>query len=259
MRFILAALSLGISGVLFYMYRLAFKDHVKRHHFKSAGFPASFNEIHMFFIADIHKRNLSQTTLDTVEEKIDMVIVGGDLFDKRVSVDQAVANIKKLQTFNAPIYFIWGNNDYKAAYHELDARLSECGVTILGNAFTEFESENGDTFVLVGVDPYKNDKAALVTDLQARKDTFHITVIHDPVMYKDMPSVHPSKGLVLSGHTHGGQIRLFGLGFFQRGGVHLEGDVVKLVTEGYGTAHISMRLGTKAECHVITLESAFDR
>src|SRR5699024_1110046 len=59
--------------------------------------------------------------------------------------------------------------------------------------------------------------------------------------------------LVLAGHRHGGQIRLFGFGPYHRGCMKKLNDTSILITEGYGYCLLPLRLGTNDECHVIQL------
>ena len=62
--------------------------------------------------------------------KADIVIIGGDLAEKGVPLSQISLNIQKLREI-APVYFVWGNNDYEIEYHELDALLIENNVKVL--------------------------------------------------------------------------------------------------------------------------------
>ena len=56
---------------------------------------------------------------------------------------------------------------------------------------------------------------------------------------------------MLSGHTHGGQIHLFGFRPYERGRLKRENDLTILISNGYGTTGVPLRLGAKAETHLI--------
>ena len=58
---------------------------------------------------------------------------------------------------------------------------------------------------------------------------------------------------MLAGHTHGGQIRIGKLGLLEKGSFHTNSNQAKLISNGYGTSTVPLRLGAPAECHVITI------
>ena len=61
--------------------------------------------------------------------------------------------------------------------------------------------------------------------------------------------------LLLSGHTHGGQIHLFGFSPYEKGRLKKENDLTVLISNGYGTTGVPLRLGAKAETHLISIEN----
>lgn len=103
------------------------------------------------FISDIHRRVISNSLIEQVKGRVDLVIIGGDLAEKGVPLSKISANIQKLRAI-APVYFVWGNNDYEIEYHELDALLLENNVKVLDNTRVVFESELGEKICLLGVD-----------------------------------------------------------------------------------------------------------
>ncbi|MFP3472451.1 hypothetical protein R0J90_20570, partial [Micrococcus sp. SIMBA_144] len=60
--------------------------------------------------------------------------------------------------------------------------------------------------------------------------------------------------LMISGHTHGGQIRLFGWGLYKKGRLENLPETTLLVSNGYGTTAIPLRLGAPAETHLLILD-----
>ncbi|KHE67158.1 hypothetical protein LD39_18965, partial [Halobacillus sp. BBL2006] len=86
---------------------------------------------------------------------------------------------------------------------------------------------------------------------------YQILCVHDPYVYKQMNTVDQKRfDLVLAGHTHGGQIRFLGVGPYTRGGWFSNDGIPFLISEGYGTSLMPLRLGTKAECHLITIRKS---
>ncbi|MEQ6376217.1 metallophosphoesterase family protein [Bacillaceae bacterium S4-13-56] len=252
--FFVAILLVGI-GILLYMYWKAHYDRIDRQVLEFSHFPSSFGKISIFFISDVHRRKIKQDTILKIEEKIDLVIIGGDLTEKGVPMQRVQENIKLLKRLNAPIYFVWGNNDYETDYHLLDATLLDCQVKVLANDKVSFESESGEVIDLIGLDCPQNRDVDIETPLQSSNGDFKILAIHDPSLFETFsPHIQKEVDLFLSGHTHGGQIRIFGWGIRDRGGeVHCS-HTLGFVSEGYGTSLLPLRLGTKAECHVISLQ-----
>ncbi|MHC8522406.1 hypothetical protein ACPJHQ_15660 [Rossellomorea sp. H39__3] len=80
----------------------------------------------------------------------------------------------------------------------------------------------------------------------------NILLSHDPSLSADLVSTD-GIDLMLSGHTHGGQIRLFGWGLYPKSGVDRLPAVTRMTSAGYGTSLLPLRLGAKAETHVVTI------
>jgi predicted MPP superfamily phosphohydrolase len=236
------------------MIKEAFSNRVVKQDLKFSAFPSSFGKVSIFFISDIHRRKISEKIIAEVREKVDMVIIGGDLTEKGVSMEKVEGNIKRLRSLG-PTYFVWGNNDYEVDYHGLDVLLSENGIKILDNTAVVFESEIGDKINLLGVDEISLNRDRLDLALKdTEKESFKILACHNP---KIIDKVTPENGIsfVLSGHTHGGQIRIFGFGPYERGRIKKINQTTLLISNGYGTTSLPLRLGAPAECHLITIRN----
>ena len=238
--------------LLLYMYRQAFGNRVLKQELRFKEFPDSFGSVTIFFISDIHKRIISDTVIGEAKGKADIVIIGGDLVEKGVKLERVSVNIEKLKTV-APVFFIWGNNDYEFDSHKLDSLLFHSGVKMLDNTAVKFESVAGDTLMVLGIDDLSLGKSRLDLAMQDAGDAgFHILVSHNPAIVNSLPPDHKIR-LVLSGHTHGGQIRIFGFGPYELGGVKKINGTTLLTSNGYGTTSVPLRLGAKSETHLITL------
>ncbi|MDC3415403.1 metallophosphoesterase [Aquibacillus salsiterrae] len=211
--------------------------------------------VNLFFISDIHRRVINQKTLDLVPLDIDFVVIGGDLLESGVPLANARENIKRLKQLQAPIYFIWGNNDYETNIQAFKRMLYNEGVYILKNQVFSFQVNNKH-FNLIGLDYYKKGKPKYdFSWLQATEDAYNILLTHDPRAFnrfsdKEIEHIH----LVLSGHTHGGQIRFFGFGPYEKGGLKFVRKTPIFISEGYGYTKLPLRLGTNAECHILRLK-----
>ncbi|MES5947164.1 metallophosphoesterase [Bacillus toyonensis] len=241
-------------GIIFLlvMYKEAMRNTVLEHTLEFKEFPQSFQQMNMFFISDIHRRVISDSLIERIKGKVDLVIIGGDLAEKGVPLSKISANIQKLRAI-APVYFVWGNNDYEIEYHELDALLLENNVKVLDNTRVVFESELGEKICLLGVDDVGLERDRLDLALaDCKEEGFRILISHNPDIIKKM-SGKEQISLVLSGHTHGGQIRLFPSEKYLKGGVYNHSNTTLFVSNGYGTTLIPLRFRAPAQTHIIML------
>jgi predicted MPP superfamily phosphohydrolase len=227
---------------------------VSRHELFFSDFPQSFGQVSIFFISDIHRRVISDKIIEEVLGKVDIVIIGGDLTEKGVPMKRVSKNIQKLKKLG-PVYFVWGNNDYEVDYRKLDVILLESNVKALYNTSVTFESEFGDKISLLGVDDLNQnlDRIDLAL-MDADKDSFKILASHYPDIVEKVDQEHEIR-LVLSGHTHGGQIHILGYSPYERGKLKVLDNTTLLISNGYGTTTLPLRLGAPAECHLITLKN----
>jgi predicted MPP superfamily phosphohydrolase len=252
--FFSSAVFLAILTVL-YMVRTAFLNKVVEADLFFDDLPESFRKISIFFISDIHRRTVSEKIIDAVRGKADIVVIGGDITEKGVPIARVEDNIVKLKGVG-PLYFVWGNNDYEADFHMLDAILLKHGVKVLDNTCVSFESDQGEKIALLGIDDIgkKRDRLDLAL-MAAERDVFKILVSHNPSVLEQIKAEHNIR-LILSGHTHGGQIRLLGYGPYELGGIKKQGDTLLLTSNGYGTSAVPLRLGAKPETHLLHLQKS---
>lgn len=253
--FIVILIIIGGILLLLYMLREAFLNNVVDHELSFSDFPTSFGKISIFFISDVHRRKISDKVINYVKGKADIVVIGGDLMEKGVSFEKVKANLMKLKQIG-PVYFVWGNNDYEVDYHKLDAILLASGVKILDNTAVTFESEQGEKFSLLGVDDLHQNRDRLdLALLDAEKKSFKILASHYPGITEKILAEHQIR-LVLSGHTHGGQIHVLGYSPQEKGKIKRVENTLLFISNGYGTTALPLRLGAPAECHLITLRNS---
>ncbi|QFP77545.1 metallophosphoesterase [Deinococcus sp. AJ005] len=153
--------------------------------------------------------------------RADLIVLGGDQMDYRAD-EAPAALLSELKRLKAPlgVYGVWGNHDYGSfgKYYSphygprrndwpqrreaLRAAYAEAGVTILRN---EGRSVRDDLY-LAGVDDLWEGEVDLGATLAGKPSAGGTLLLsHNPDLLPDLP---PGLGLVLSGHTHGGQIRL---------------------------------------------------
>lgn len=244
----------GAVFLVLYMLKEAFLNRVIEHELSFPDFPTTFGKVSIFFISDIHRRTISETIINHVQKKADIVIIGGDLTEKGVPFERVKANLQKLKRIG-PVYFVWGNNDYEVDYHKLDAILLDYGIKVLDNTAVTFESQQGEKLCLLGVDDLNQSRDRLdLALLDAEDQSFKILASHYPNITEKILTEHEIR-LVLSGHTHGGQIHILGYSPYERGKIKRLENTVLFISNGYGTTALPLRLGAPAECHLITLRN----
>jgi len=125
----------------------------------------------------------------------------------------------------------------------------------LENSAVMLQSRDGEKLALIGVEDMSKRRAKLEKALQGvDENAFRILASHNPKIVGRLRPEHRIS-LVISGHTHGGQIRLFSFGLYEKGGLKSVNGTAVYVSNGYGTTTIPLRLGAPAETNLITIRS----
>jgi uncharacterized protein len=224
------------------------------------------------FIADPHIR---PENLDTVRKVIDeinrmqpaLVLIGGDFTfqgEEDLSLQEVWAEI------DAPVYAVLGNHDYRAgikgsgafgrmawvmesilrsqgyntsplcsnpdsAFPDiLEGALEKHGVTVLRNEWTELDI-GGQKLILCGVDDIWAGRGN--SPVIPETESYVLYLVHEPTYREEW-----NADLILSGHTHGGQVSngvfmvLDYLGLVDIQGISMKRDTFMYVTRGIGTS-----------------------
>jgi len=209
--------------------------------------PKIEEQVNLIFISDTHLGSNSKTHLEKIYSRIeninfDLLLIGGDFIDSSSFDLKGLEILKKL---NKPILFVSGNHEYYIKNHEKKlSRLSDYGLTFLDNESFKFKGIN-----FIGVsDNQSIGEQKIVTNKLIKKDLFNLVIVHKPSLWE---FVYKKTDLMLSGHTHNGQI--FPFNFFVRLQFkHIYGLYQKLnsklyVSSGSGCWGPRMRLGTNNE------------
>ena len=205
------------------------------------------------FISDIHLGSNSINHLNKILNKIDnlnydFILIGGDLLDSS-SFD--INQLSILKTINKPIYLVNGNHEYYIFdYKKKLDKLKDFGITLLNNTNIKINNIN-----LIGIDDRQNKLNQSNKALDLVLDTyFNLTLVHKPLIWD---SIFNKIDLMLSGHTHGGQILPFN--FFVRFqfkylyGLYKKNNSLLYVTSGSGCWGPRLRIGTSNEIVYIKL------
>lgn len=244
-----------IVFVIGYMYYKAHADVVTYETIIHPNIPQAFYDYKIFFITDVHRRRIKQTTLQSIKEKVDIVLIGGDLVEQGVPLDRMHENIIMLKQWNVPVYFVWGNNDYKADYNDIRKILQEESIIILEDEIVQI-NQNNSLINLIGFNYYSDPETLPKINWDNTTESFTLLLTHTPNSFFHLPEISKEEiDFVLAGHTHGGQIRFYQFGLDIKGGYYQDKKTQMFISEGYGCRLIPFRFQTQAECHIICLQS----
>ncbi|GIO21515.1 metallophosphoesterase [Oceanobacillus sp. J11TS1] len=243
---------------------------INREIFQSAKLEEG-TELNIVQITDVHSRvfgSENEKVIQKVKElDTDMIVLTGDLIDRKTNdLEDAFHLVEELVQVNPDTYYVTGNHEQENPKKEAFlAGLEDRGVTILSNENTQFE-KNGQRYNIVGIDDVSTgheDMSSAFSD----KDTEAYTILlsHAPLVVQKYPDVDAD--LVLSGHTHGGQIRLPFIGALiapddglfpelQKGIYPLGDERYLYIDSGLGTTAMPVRFLNQSQISLITIRSS---
>ena len=179
------------------------------------GLPDGFEGLRIVQISDLHGHEYGQDSealLALVAQQVpEFIVVTGDLIDQESHLAMVPALARGLAAI-APTYYVTGNHEWAVGgVPRLKGILTECGVTVLSNQYVTLE-RNGDSLVLAGVDDpngYADQKTPeeLYGEIQREAgDLCTILLAHRNDRFDQYAAA--GYDLVISGHAHGGIVRL---------------------------------------------------
>lgn len=255
-----------LAFLILYMYWQSYQYKLNYLTLYPLHFPITADGMRIVFISDIHRRKIPEKIIQDLRNfKIDYVFIGGDLTEKGVPSSRVEQNLEMLTSL-APTYFVWGNHDIQFGKERLMNILSKYNVNVLENEAVMLQDHATSPVWLIGVGDKCNNEDDLEGALRVipQHDDCKILLCHVPTITKKI-KLENHISLVLSGHTHGGQIALPWIGpitgatgeWFPKQvvGYHELPSTTIYISSGFGTSHYPLRLCTTPEIAVITLKS----
>jgi len=232
--------------------------------------------IRAVLISDLHSHiygeNQNKLISKIKKQNPDIILLAGDIADDEVPIDGTKLLLDGIKNI-APIFYVSGNHEYWSYnIKNIKQLIRSYGVTVLEYEYKEI-TINGIPVVIAGIDDpdwivYEDDRPGKSMDESFRelafKNQFKILVAHRPEqieLYKKFPF-----DLVVSGHTHGGQIRipflLNGLfspnqGLFPKyaGGMYKHDGLTHIVSRGVSFDPLLPRVFNPPEIVVIDISA----
>ena len=234
---------------------------VVRYRVELAGLQRPLRMVHL---SDLHGSNwdMPQVRLNRIMDQVnalhpDLVVVTGDfhaskIWDPPMRMDDAVQPLTRLK---APlgVWSVPGNHDDPYWIRWVMRRF---GLKLLAGDLVDLGPIQivGSDDLIMGQRPVQGLRAAAA---RAQPGKPLIALVHEPRLWTMLPA---NVDLVLAGHTHGGQIQIFGWPQFKkldsqylRGRFRNPGGQQMLVSAGIGTSIVPVRLGTQGEIVVVEL------
>ena len=217
--------------------------------------------LRIVFVSDFHLNKMSELRLKRIVDKInkqnpDIVFSGGDYsigHNPKISMNmQTVAkNLSKIQA-KYGFYTVFGNHDYNKHSNYVKDSFKKYNINILENSNYHILHNNKSLFV-AGISDMQTTYYSLDKALVGTKPPI-ILISHSPDI---TPSARGKVNLILSGHTHGGQVRVplyGGIIVPSKYGKRYESGFVEnlvYINRGLGTSILPIRFNCPPEITVI--------
>ena len=224
---------------------------------------AQLSDVHLGYFFSLEK--LEATLVQIAANKPDVLLITGDLFDDRQHNAAAVKMVDAyVKAFPQGIYFCWGNHEYMRGAEEIAAALAQTSIKVLRDEATLLLSSARPLYLL-GTD-YPLDRSRSQAEqcqeslTEAMKDVpenaVKVLMAHHSIFIDS--AFASGIDLTLTGHTHGGQIGLFGLPlvplFKYTRGMYRQGALYGYVNSGAGS-WCPFRFGCPAEITYFRLQA----
>lgn len=246
-----------------------------------ADLPEAFDGYKIVQFSDLHLGTFSGSRQDILRQAVDsinaqnadMVVFTGDIQNREPSEILEHKDILQKVKAKDGIFSVLGNHDY-TMYTDLTDAVDigrnqgntegyqfDMGWTLLKNDHRNIRRDSAH-IVIAGMEndgegrfPQKGNLNSALYGV--RRSDFVVMLEHDPTSWKRKILPHCHAQLTLSGHTHGGQLEMFGLSpamlkYRQVNGLYRAGERVLYVSKGLGGV-VPFRFGASPEIVVFTL------
>ena len=225
-----------------------------------SGLPPALDGLRIALLTDIHHSNtvpaadVTQAVQLAMAQRPDLIVLGGDYvtFGDRAFVGPVAELLAPLQAPHG-VFAILGNHDDD---RDMPAALTAQHFQVLRDARTRIEIR-GEGLELAGLRFWTRRVEDLARVLRQAQDTV-ILLAHDPRRLTEAAALNIPA--VLSGHTHGGQIVLPGVGAVARRGFPVVAGLGSsentsiFVSRGIGTIYVPVRINCPPEVALVTLK-----
>ncbi|EEL70698.1 MULTISPECIES: metallophosphoesterase [Bacillus] len=263
----------GISIFLYLQNNLISITEVK---ITSSKIPSSFKGYKILQISDLHNKKFGDNQ-DVLIKKVknsnpDIIVITGDLIDSKSYDAEISLQVIRELVKEYPIYFVTGNHEkWSGKYNSLEKELKKHHVTVLRNEHVSIRKGEQEINLLGIDDPEfvigNRTEGDIVKDeiikakIEMQPDRYNVLLSHRPEFIEEYADEQID--LVLSGHAHGGQVRLPFIGGLvapnqgvlpkYTAGLYEKQNTSMIVSRGLGNSIIPQRIFNRPEIVVVQL------
>lgn len=240
-----------------------------------ADTPEELVGLRIAHISDFHNTKYpddGQSMIESIkQEQPHLIAITGDLIDSYATDCERSLNFTQRLVEIAPVYYVTGNHEGRLddIYPDFEAKLTKQGVHVLRNR-QELIEYNGYSFRIVGIDDprFASEKSAeeealllhYISQFEVETAPFTLMLSHRPEGFEAYCDAKID--LVLTGHNHGGIVRIpFLGGLYAEGelfpehdsGLFNEDQTVMFVHRGSGNNSVTFRVNNRPEVVILTL------
>lgn len=267
-----------IGVIAFILWIIWGNTYIQVSHFtiENEKIPQEFDGYKIAQISDLHNKDWGDRLVNALEEETpDIIVITGDLIDSsHTDLEVAMELISQIKNM-APIYFVTGNHEaWSNQFTILKQDLLDEGVTILDNNKIILQ-QGEEEILLVGLqDPSFNIEGGMISEQTTSIESklseltngfegYKILLAHRPELFEAYVSENIE--LILSGHAHGGQIRIPFIGGLiapnqgllpeYTSGVYQENESNMIISRGLGNSMIPVRINNSPELVIVELDN----
>lgn len=227
--------------------------------------PKKLDKFRIVHLSDIHHspftslEHIARAVKIANELKPDMFILTGDYVSHETEYIAPVAEVLGELKSEFGTFACLGNHDHWTDGEMVARHLRRAKINVLINEGFRFEARGASVW-LCGVDDHMVGKTDLRAALRGSfPDEMKLLLAHNPIILRQ--AVRYDVDLVLSGHTHGGQVKIRDeeKRILPRrklkNGLHRRGDTQIYITRGIGTVVLPVRFGCPPEISLIELKN----
>jgi predicted MPP superfamily phosphohydrolase len=255
------------------MFRTAFDFQTYRHYLPISGLPRQLEGLKIVQISDIHSGSFgSSKPMGEVRRIIDslrpdIILITGDYVNFRP--DELAITLPELKRLSAPlgVYGSIGNHDHYMTPNDhqiLKKTIRDAGINLLVNSNTVIRVDGSELNLAAIDNTGLKQKFGRIDDAMHGLNTANPTILmaHDPTFWDNEVRNKRPIDVMLSGHTHGGQVGVHILGedlsfarmvYQQWAGMYYDKDQVLYVNRGMGMVGPPIRIAIEPEITFFTL------
>lgn len=242
---------------------------VTEYQYKTNELKALFDGYRIAQVSDLHNnefgKNQRQLIAKLKKANPDIIVLTGDLIDRRkTNISIALEFVKEALKI-APVYYVSGNHETglnRNDWNRLMGGLMQLGAIPMDNRAIEITKEGELGFYLLGLgDLHLTDDTLSNQNSVIHGDKLQILLAHEPQYMEYYSSC--GVDLIFSGHAHGGQFRIPGIGGliapgqglfpkYTSGPYHM-GNTTMIVSRGLGKSIIPIRIFNRPQIILVQL------